>query len=215
MEQRKVKFKEWDCILETGFYGNGRLALSLIDEHNGEPVATCTVNLPDEPIMNDHVFIKEYSENKGMIDALTKSGIIEVEAQEELHIIDLSGYGDHVWMVKYLSTPNKEIPLPPEENTLGVDPFIHNFAEGPWKIHHNSMDNELWVISKSDVIIKIPYHIENVVEVKQLAEVIVQIPDLVSCAETMYDAFSRNAPKNATGIMARLILERIGAIKKE
>lgn len=75
---KKVKYKEWNCLLQRGHYGNGRVALCLIDADDGEPVATCTVNLPDEPLDDGEVFIKDYAENLGMTQFLVKEGVVQL-----------------------------------------------------------------------------------------------------------------------------------------
>lgn len=74
----KVKFKEWDCILRQGLkYDNGRIALLLNDEFDGQPIATASVNMADvETAYPDEIFIKEYSENEGMTEALIGAGVI-------------------------------------------------------------------------------------------------------------------------------------------
>lgn len=73
-----VKFKKWVCHPRYGHYRNDRKALQLVDAYDGGPVATATVNLADEvPTSQDHVFIKDYSENEGMTNALIDAGLIE------------------------------------------------------------------------------------------------------------------------------------------
>lgn len=94
----KVKFKDWDCILKIGKYKNGATALSLIGtgEEIGEPIATCTVALIDRPIPEKgYVWIKEYSENEGMTEALIKAGVIENEFK-----LSTVGYGSAVCLCK-------------------------------------------------------------------------------------------------------------------
>jgi hypothetical protein len=78
----KVRFKEWDCRLEVSRYSNGRLALLLVeDRKDGESVAVASVNLPFDYLGNNEVFIKDYSENEGMLNALNAAGIIEVTGE--------------------------------------------------------------------------------------------------------------------------------------
>jgi len=72
----KVTFKQWDCILQKRTYPNKRTALQLIDSEDGSPVATATVNFPDEPLNNDEVLIKDYSENEGMYQSLVDAKVI-------------------------------------------------------------------------------------------------------------------------------------------
>ena len=74
----KLKFKTWDCELKMSRYTeNDRIALRLDDVNNGSPIATVTVNLPDEKLECDEVFIKDYSKNEGMLDTLLDNGVIE------------------------------------------------------------------------------------------------------------------------------------------
>lgn len=73
----KLKFRQWNCVLQTAQYGNGRTALQLVDAEDGEPVATATVNLPDETLGENEVFIKDYAENEGMLKTLQDAGIVE------------------------------------------------------------------------------------------------------------------------------------------
>ena len=72
----KVKFKHWDCIIDWKQYGNGRVAIQLVDAIDYSPTAVASVNLPFEPLGEDEIFIKEHSENEGMVKALTDAGIV-------------------------------------------------------------------------------------------------------------------------------------------
>jgi len=76
MSYQKVKFKEWDCTITTKKYSNGRTAIELVDAEDGMPIAVATVNLPDVSLKPDEVFIKDWSENEGIMDVLIKAGII-------------------------------------------------------------------------------------------------------------------------------------------
>ncbi len=57
---------------------NGHTALSLYDAKTGEPVATASLNMPHVPLPPNQVFIKDYSENAGMLKALAEAGIVRV-----------------------------------------------------------------------------------------------------------------------------------------
>lgn len=74
----KVKFKKWNCVAVFGRYlNNNRVSIRLIEEETNEPIATASVNLTEIRGMTDNqVAIKDYSENEGMVEALTKAGII-------------------------------------------------------------------------------------------------------------------------------------------
>lgn len=58
-------------------YSNGRIALQLFQSTNGEPLMTCTVNLPEHPCGEFEVYVKDYSENEGCEDFLREQHVIE------------------------------------------------------------------------------------------------------------------------------------------
>jgi hypothetical protein len=70
----KVRFLDWDCDVVLGEYSNGNTSIELFDEVDG-PIAVATVNL-DVSLPNDQAYIKNYSENEGMLDALEDAGIV-------------------------------------------------------------------------------------------------------------------------------------------
>ena len=73
-----VKFKEWNCKVIKCNYVTGHLALKLVDVEDGSPIATASVNLPaTTDISEGYVYIKDWSENEGMLKALTEAGIVE------------------------------------------------------------------------------------------------------------------------------------------
>ena len=74
---KPIRFMQWDCVIEKSRYGNGRTALILNDARRGEQVAVATVNLPDVPAGPNDVFIKNYSENEGMLKALAEAGVVK------------------------------------------------------------------------------------------------------------------------------------------
>lgn len=70
-----LKYYQGEISLRFGWYYNGRTALTLLDPQ-GQPIATATTNLPEEPLAPNEVFIKSWSENQGMCEALEALGII-------------------------------------------------------------------------------------------------------------------------------------------
>ncbi|GEM_PF-6340591 len=74
-----------DVVLSfTRYLRNGRICLRLMAVENGvetEPVAVCTVNLPNVPMRADEVAIKTWSENIGMLGWLMDQGVVS----EPLH----------------------------------------------------------------------------------------------------------------------------------
>ena len=71
-----VEFCGEQCRVEKAVYGNGRLALRLVIDGTGEPMATATANLVDEKCGPNQAFIKDYSENNGILDALIAAKIV-------------------------------------------------------------------------------------------------------------------------------------------
>lgn len=70
-----MKFKNWDCNLKLASYYNGNTAIQLFDKIDGEPIAVATINLGDK-LPENQAYIKDYSENEGMLDSLEEAGII-------------------------------------------------------------------------------------------------------------------------------------------
>lgn len=78
---KRMKYKHWECEVYKGYYGNNSPALILksIDNKDvvdGEVISVATVNL-DEPLEENQAYIKDYSENAGMLSSLIKAGIVK------------------------------------------------------------------------------------------------------------------------------------------
>lgn len=58
------------------FYTNGAPRIDLVEADTGAPWATATVNLPHEDLPDGLVAIKDWSENEGMADLLSRNGLI-------------------------------------------------------------------------------------------------------------------------------------------
>lgn len=75
-----MKYKKWDVELEFGRYSYfNNISITLLNLHptieDGETIAVATVNI--EPLEENEVSIKDYSENEGMLQWLIDNGIIE------------------------------------------------------------------------------------------------------------------------------------------
>ena len=70
-----------ECTVEKAEYNNGRTALYLIHKQDRDLVAVVSVNLPEYPLKDDEIFIKDYSENYGIMEVLENAGIIEDTGQ--------------------------------------------------------------------------------------------------------------------------------------
>lgn len=60
----------------SSYSNNRRHALFLVDHYDFEPIATATINISDYPLENDEVFVKNYSENEGMLTFLIQQKIV-------------------------------------------------------------------------------------------------------------------------------------------
>ena len=78
---RTVQFKDWRCRLYLASYSDGNTALSMYDTEDGSAIACVSINLaPVEPeLLEDRalIYLKDYSENEGMLDLLVAEGIVE------------------------------------------------------------------------------------------------------------------------------------------
>ena len=72
----KVTFQGIETTLAYKAYPNGRLAI-LLTTKTGEIYAKVTTNLPEIPLGDNEVLIKDYSENEGMMDAFVEAGLVE------------------------------------------------------------------------------------------------------------------------------------------
>ena len=80
-----VQFKDWRCRLYLASYSDGNTALSMYDTEDGSAIACVSINLVDddgnvEPeLLEDRalIYLKDYSENEGMLDLLIAEGIVE------------------------------------------------------------------------------------------------------------------------------------------
>jgi hypothetical protein len=72
----KTKYCDENVDLIAHEYSNGRIALQTYGSRTREPILTATTNLPDAPCRHDEVFIKDYSENEGILTWLIKEKVI-------------------------------------------------------------------------------------------------------------------------------------------
>jgi hypothetical protein len=61
--------------LDFGQYGNGSTAMQAVQQ--GEPMFVATVALNEVP-PDGHIFLKGWSENEGIPEALEKAGVVEL-----------------------------------------------------------------------------------------------------------------------------------------
>lgn len=73
---KNVVFRGYNCVVRLRQYPNGRHALELVEQGTGQPVAVASVNLPDAPMTDEEVAIKNWSENEGILKVLIEAGIV-------------------------------------------------------------------------------------------------------------------------------------------
>lgn len=78
LDGRTVTHNRTECDVYVARYQEGgRLAIELVDREDGMPYTRATVNLPDDPLGPDEVFVKDYAENEGVLDALEAAGLVK------------------------------------------------------------------------------------------------------------------------------------------
>ncbi len=95
----KTKYVDENVVLKRRVYQNGTTAIQAYSKEDMEPVAVLTVALEDAKPNEGCVFLKGWSENEGVPEALVKEGVVEltgrdaatgfVVAQEAKLLIDL------------------------------------------------------------------------------------------------------------------------------
>ena len=100
---KKVKFMSWECDVKKSNYSvDDSLALELTHPEDG-PIAVASVYLENYPITGeykkDHCWIKTWSENEGILEALVDAEVVE---KVDCASIDVNGWGSKAVMVKVL-----------------------------------------------------------------------------------------------------------------
>ena len=102
-----VLFKNWSCRIVPAIYMNNIIALQLKDIDDGSPIATATTNLEDyeEKVLQAiksngkcYTFIKDWSENQGMLSTLINMKIV---SEPVTHVS--SGYIDDIPLVEVIN----------------------------------------------------------------------------------------------------------------
>jgi hypothetical protein len=76
-----VHFQGFTCEIQCKTYPSGRPALYLVDAQSGDTVAVATAELPSVPLRPGETLIKDHSENRGMLQALTEAGIVQATGE--------------------------------------------------------------------------------------------------------------------------------------
>ena len=94
---KKVKFMQWECDVVKCHYKDGSIALELTHPEDG-PIATATVFLEDLQLKDGYVWIKTWSENEGIYEALLEADVIGKSITD----YPVNGWGSVALMVKVL-----------------------------------------------------------------------------------------------------------------
>lgn len=70
-----MRYKGESVVIKKRYYDNGRMAL-ILDCASGEPYGKITVNVPEEHLLKDEMFVKDYSENEGMLSWCQEIGLV-------------------------------------------------------------------------------------------------------------------------------------------
>jgi len=71
----RFQFEGQLLTMKSGQYSNGRTALAMFLEGTPVPYCVLTVNLPLDDLKADEFFVKTWSENEAITDALRSTGI--------------------------------------------------------------------------------------------------------------------------------------------
>jgi hypothetical protein len=75
LDGKKVTLFGEELIMELHHFNNGRIALLLVDDY-GEPYTKININIPEMPLDDDEIVVKNYGENKGILEQLIAQGIV-------------------------------------------------------------------------------------------------------------------------------------------
>lgn len=77
----KTKYIEAEAELRVAKYPNGRKAIYFVDAETKEELLIATTNLPNHRLPPGHVFIKDYSENEGILSEMIRLGLCKPSAK--------------------------------------------------------------------------------------------------------------------------------------
>ncbi len=93
IEVGPFKYGGSGVVYLSRYTNNGKfskVAVLVLDPETGERVLTVSANVPTLPLPVDHLLVKDYSENQGVLDVFVDAGLLEKTGDS--HIID---YGTH------------------------------------------------------------------------------------------------------------------------
>lgn len=98
-----VNFDKWKCNVLMERYAEGELSLRLVDVDDKSSICRATSNLTGQSPHRGEVFVKDYAENAGVLDALVGTGMFADSGREvdtghgHLNILRLSDDMQEQW----------------------------------------------------------------------------------------------------------------------
>ncbi len=99
-----IVYKDWTCeVVLRRYLEDKSIRLDLIDAGDGEPVACATVCLAGEyaPPTEGHIYVKMWSENEGVLEALVLAQIVK----DTRHRLSVGRYDARAAICKLLLPP--------------------------------------------------------------------------------------------------------------
>lgn len=108
----KSPFRTYTCdLIYSRYIVNQRISITLIDHVYKTPIAIATVNIPNIDLNYNEVAIKNWAENKGILETLIEAGIITKPHKQiklnEFVTADICFLTDGLEILKNLLTKNK------------------------------------------------------------------------------------------------------------
>lgn len=85
-------------LVQAKYTNNGSPALELVDPRNDEPWFVATVNLPDQPPAPGCVWLKSWSENEGLPEALERAGVVRLTGRQ-VKVGDFDAYAQEAELI--------------------------------------------------------------------------------------------------------------------
>lgn len=119
-----MNYKGYECTAVKAYYPNKNTGIQLYETLTGELVATVTVNLGEELQAEDLAYIKDYSENEGMLDFLQEEGIVK-----EVVGMEITGYVAVPLCILDLTKVKDEIPKPVVSPATLLQMFVNYMGD--------------------------------------------------------------------------------------
>lgn len=104
-----IIIRNTNCYLTTDFYSNGTICLSAVTQGNHVPYMRITVSIPEVKVPQNHIVVKNYSKNEGILKELWLQGVIEEEV--DIHTRHFPSHSVQFYLCKLTEQAVKELGL--------------------------------------------------------------------------------------------------------